>query len=86
MRALTDAYHRAVLWLLSRAARRAVETIYARGHEDGVNELRAWMRRELMEVQVAQAADRARSYQQGFREALRLVDDEPQGAIIERVH
>lgn len=87
MRALTRTYHLAVLWLLSLAAPDVVETIYRHGHEDGANELREFMRRELEAVQAARALDRARSYSQGFNDAMRATtDDVPdEDAPIERV-
>lgn len=86
MRAISNAYHLGVLWLLSLVARRVVERIYGHGHEDGANELRAWMRRELQQVQADLVTDRARSYRQGFADALRLYDDEPIAAPVEWVN
>lgn len=84
---LASAYHLGVLWLLSCCARKVVETIYQHGHEDGANELREFMRRELLEVQVAAAADRARAYQRGFKDAMRMYDDdEPVAEPVERMH
>lgn len=84
---LTRAYDLAVLWLLSVIAKDAAETLYRHGHEDGANELRDFMRRELQAVQVATAADRMRAYNNGFRDAMRYLDaDEPIAeAPIERV-
>lgn len=86
MRAITDAYHLGVLWLLSLVARRVVERIYSHGHEDGANELREWMRRELQQVQADLLTDRARSYRQGFADAMRMYDDEPIVEPVERVN
>lgn len=86
MTRLTRAYHLAVLWLLSIVAKDVVETIYHRGHEDGSNELREFMRRELMAVQAATAADRMRAYNNGFRDAMRFYDDEPIAEPVERVN
>jgi hypothetical protein len=87
---LASAYHLGVLWLLAACARRVVETIYQHGHEDGyedgATERREFMRREILEVQVAMAADRARAYQRGFADAMRLCgDDEPVAEPVERV-
>jgi hypothetical protein len=86
MRAITDAYHLGVLWLLSIVARRVVERIYHHGHEDGATELREWMRKELQQVQADLLADRARSYRQGFADAMRMYDDEPIAEPVERVN
>jgi hypothetical protein len=86
MTALRHLYTTAVLWLLSVVAKDAVEAIYSHGHEDGANELRDFMRRELTAVQAATATDRMRSYNRGFTEAMRLFDDELAAeAPIERV-
>jgi hypothetical protein len=72
-------YHLAVLWLLSVCAKGVVDTIYQRGHEDGMTELRAFMRRELLAIDAASTAARVRSYNHGFADAMRsLGEDEPQ--------
>lgn len=86
MTRITRAYDLAVLWLLSAVATRVVETIYQHGHEDGSNELREWMRKELQAVQASLVTDRARSYRQGFTDAMRLYDDEPVAEPVERVN
>ena len=65
-----------MLWLLSVVAKDAADAIYRSGHEDGMTELRDFMRRELTAVQVATAADRMRSYNQGYRDAMRFYGDE----------
>jgi hypothetical protein len=78
-------YTRGVLWLLSVVAKDAVDTIYKHGHEDGMTELRDFMRRELTSVHVASATDRMRSYNQGYRDAMRFYGDVPDDAPIERV-
>lgn len=70
-------YDLAVLWLLSAVARRTVETIYQHGHDDGENELRDYMRRELTAIQAANVADRMRAYNNGFADAMRLYGDTP---------
>jgi hypothetical protein len=86
MTALRHLYTTAVLWLLSVIAKDAAEAIYSHGHEDGANELREFMRRELTAVQVGAATERMRSYNLGFTDAMRLFDDEPVAdAPIERV-
>lgn len=77
MTRLHQHYTLAVLWLLSLVAKTAVEKLYEAGHEDGANELREFMRRELTAVQVASAAERMRAYHNGFREAMRLYGDVP---------
>lgn len=80
-------YTLGVLWLLSVVAKDAAASLYRHGHEDGMTELRAFMRRELQAVHLATAADRVRSYNLGYRDALRYLDaDEPvEDAPIERV-
>jgi hypothetical protein len=83
---LRQHYHLAVLWLLSCVAQGVVETIYRHGHDDGEEALRQFMRRQLLEVQVAASADRARAYQRGFADAMRLSDDDvPAAKPVERV-
>lgn len=86
MRPLANAYHLGVLWLLSIAARRVVETIYDHGHQDGSTELREWMRKELLAIQGAIVEDRAKAYRQGFNDAMRMYDDEPVAEPVERMH
>jgi hypothetical protein len=80
-------YDVALLWLLSLIGARVVETIYKHGREDGMTDLRAFMRRELTAVRADAAAERLRSYNNGFRDAMRYLDaEEPQDdAPIERV-
>lgn len=78
-------YDLAVLWLLSVVAPRAAETIYRHGQDDGAQELRDFMRRELIAVQAASAAERMRSYNQGYRDAMRFYGDVPDETPIERV-
>jgi hypothetical protein len=80
-------YDLAVLWLLSICAQGVMERIYAHGHEDGANELRDWMRREVEAVHVATAVERMRCYTRGFRDAMGDLDaDEPDAAApVERV-
>lgn len=84
---ITRAYDLAVLWLLSVLATRVVETIYTHGREDGEQDVREWMRRELEAVQAALVTDRMRAYSQGYRDAVRCIDgDEPMAeAPAERV-
>jgi hypothetical protein len=83
---VSQVYDLAVLWLLSHLGRRVVETIYKHGHEDGMTELRDFMRRELLANDAARVADRLRLYNQGYRDAMRFYGDEPQDdAPIERV-
>lgn len=74
---LRQRYTLAVLWLLSVVAQDAADALYRSGHEDGANELREFMRRELTAVQVASAAERMRAYNNGFRDAVRLYGDTP---------
>jgi hypothetical protein len=79
MKALTHLYTRGVLWLLSVVAAEAVAAIHAVGREDGMTALRDFMRRDLTAMHAASVADRLRSYQQGFRDAMRVYGaDEPQ--------
>lgn len=78
-------YDLAVLWLLSIVAQRTVETIYRHGQEDGANELREFMRRDLTNMLAASAADRARAYNNGFSDAMRLYGDVPDETPVERV-
>ncbi len=87
MKALARLYTLGVLWLLSVVAQDAVDAIYKHGHEDGMTELRDFMRRELTAVQAAAVVERVRHYNHGFRDAMRFYgDDEPQDeAPIERV-
>ena len=87
MKALRQCYTLGVLWLLSVVAQDAADAIYRSGHEDGMTELRDFMRRELTAVQVATAADRLRSYNQGYRDAMRFYGaDVPQADAAEQVH
>ena len=83
-------YTLGVLWLLSVVAQEVAAIIYAHGHddghEDGSNEVREFMRRELLDVQRGLAEDRARSYRQGFADAMRMYDDEPVAEPVERMH
>jgi hypothetical protein len=87
MMRFSHVYDVALLWLLSIIGQRVVATIYKHGREDGMTELREFMRRELTAVQAAAAAERMRSYNVGFRDAMRMVGaDEPiADAPIERV-
>jgi hypothetical protein len=85
MRAVPSGYRFAV-WLLTIVARPIVKVIYEDGHDDGADELRAYMRRELLDVQASTITARALSYRQGFADALRLYDDEPIVELVERVH
>lgn len=86
MKALRQLYTLGVLWLLSVVATDAADAIYRSGREDGMTELRDFMRRDLIAHHVAREAERLRSYQQGFRDAMRFYGDEPQDdAPIERV-
>jgi hypothetical protein len=87
MTALHRLYTLGVLWLLSVIAQDAAEVIYKHGREDGMTELRAFMRRELSAVRADAAAERLRSYNNGFRDAMRYLDaEEPlDDAPIERV-
>jgi hypothetical protein len=86
MRALHRLYTLGVLWLLSVVAKDAADTIYKHGHEDGMTELRDFMRRELESVQVAAVVERVRHYNQGYRDAMRFYGDESaDDAPIERV-
>jgi hypothetical protein len=80
-------YDVAVLWLLSIIGQRVVDTIYKHGHEDGMTELRDFMRRDLTAMHAASATERMRSYNMGYRDAMRyLGEDEPlDDAPIERV-
>jgi hypothetical protein len=80
-------YDLAVLWLLSICAQGVMERIYAHGHEDGANELRDYMRRELEAVHVAAVVDRMRYYTRGYRDGLGELDaeDPDAAAPIERV-
>lgn len=82
---LRQRYTLGVIWLLSVFARDAADAIYKFGHEDGMTELRDFMRRELTAVQAASAADRMRLYNQGFTDAMRLYGDMPRETPIERV-
>lgn len=82
MRAL---YTTAVLWLVSVLAKDAAVAIYRRGHEDGAQELRDFMRRELTSVHVASAAERMRSYNLGYRDAMRFYGDTPPEEPAQRV-
>jgi hypothetical protein len=78
---ISTVYHVGVLWLLSVIGKGAVESIYNHGHDDGAHAMREHMRQELLDLQASLAKDRARSYQQGFTDALRLTaDDEPSDA------
>jgi hypothetical protein len=87
MKALHRLYTFAVLWLLSVIATDAAEAIYRHGHEDGMTELRDFMRRDLAAVHAAATEQRMRSYNRGFSDAMRMFDaDEPtEDAPIERV-
>jgi hypothetical protein len=86
MTAIHRLYTLGVLWLLSVVAQDAAEAIYRSGHDDGANALREFMRRELQQVQADLLADRARSYRQGFADAMRMYDDEPIAEPVERVN
>jgi hypothetical protein len=86
MTAIHRLYTLAVLWLLSIVAQDAAEAIYRHGHDDGATALREWTRKELLDVQASTITDRARSYRQGFADALRLYDDEPIAEPVERVN
>jgi hypothetical protein len=87
MTALHRLYMLGVLWLLSVIAQDAAEVIYKHGREDGMTELRDFMRRELTAVHVASATDRMRSYNLGYRDAMRYLGaDEPQDDASEQVH
>jgi hypothetical protein len=86
VKAIRRLYTLGVLWLLSVVAQDAAEAIYRSGHDDGANELRECMRRELQQVQADLLTDRARSYRQGFADAMRMYDDEPIAELVERVH
>jgi hypothetical protein len=85
MTRLRQRYTLGVLWLLSVIAKDAAASIYRRGHEDGMTELRDFMRRELTAVQAASAANQLRLYNQGFNDAMRLYGDVPNETPIERV-
>jgi hypothetical protein len=85
MKAFHRLYTRAVLWLLSLVAKDAVEIIYKHGQEDGMTELRAFMRRDLEKVYAATSVERMRCYNRGFCDAMRLYGDEPDKTPIERV-
>jgi hypothetical protein len=79
MKALRHLYTSGVLWLLSLVAKDAIAAIYRRGQVDGMTELRNFMRGDLTTHHVAREAERMRSYNDGFRDAMRyLGDDEPQ--------
>jgi len=82
---VSQIYDLALLWLLSHLGQRVVETIYKHGHEDGMTELRNFMRRELTAVDAARVADRLRLYNQGYRDAMRFYGDVPDDAPIDRV-
>jgi hypothetical protein len=80
-------YTRGVLWLLSVVATDAAEAIYRSGREDGMTALRDFMRGDLHAMHAASVAERLRSYNHGFRDALRYLgaDETPDDAPIERV-
>lgn len=77
MKRLHQLYTLGVLWLLSVCAHGAADALYESGREDGMTELRSFMRRELTAVNAASAADRMRAYNQGFTDAMRLYGDTP---------
>jgi hypothetical protein len=85
MTRLRQLYDLAVRWLLDVCAPRVHEAIYKHGHEDGMTELRDFMRRELTAVQVTHAAAYARAYNSGFSDAMRLYGDMPRETPTERV-
>jgi hypothetical protein len=85
MMRLRQLYTLGVLWLLSACAHDAADALYKSGHEDGMTELRDFMRRELTAVQVTHAAAYARAYNHGFSDAMRLYGDTPRETPIERV-
>jgi hypothetical protein len=87
MTALAHLYTSGVLWLLSLVAKDAIAAIYRRGQIDGMTELRDFMRGDLTVHHVAREAERMRSYNDGFRDAMRYfdADETPDDAPSERV-
>jgi hypothetical protein len=87
VKALHRLYTLGVLWVLSVVAQDAADAIYRSGHEDGMTELRGFMRRDLEKVYAATSVERMRSYHRGYRDALRqFEEDEPVAAAhVERV-
>lgn len=68
---LRERYTLAVLWLLSVCATRAVAAIHADGYTAGGIALREHMRAELLALNAAREAERAREFANGFAAGLR---------------